>query len=272
MDDWLDRARPDSGGLLIPGAPEGRAAALLLAPDSAQITWDEHSVALPWEQHFKLSSGIQNSPDRPGGWLVTGHKREVRSATEKGTAVAVDGELRLHCSVIVDAMAKAHPLASLGVRVLRDRRDFDLVPLNVPKWNDERDRASRVSVCVLVAVLADRPQLRPRLGDQRLIARLAADLAEHAMDLPRLSTPYGVRRQTAEIGTAMRMLGLEHPFDRPLPGDQLPSLDDAVSRVMAFIASNPHAEGVKIDQQRVAQLIRRRYLQIQPWPFQSLTN
>lgn len=92
------------------------------------------------------------------------------------------------------------------------------------------------------------------------------------MDLPRLSTPYGVRRQTAEIGTAMRMLGLEHPFDRPLPGDQLPSLDDAVSRVMAFIASNPHAEGVKIDQQRVAQLIRRRYLQIQPWPFQSLTN
>ncbi len=43
-------------------------------------------------------------------------------------------------------------------------------------------------------------------------------------------------------------------------GDQLPALEDAVASVIERIATNPHAVGVEIEQDRVRYFVDRRYL------------
>lgn len=44
-----------------------------------------------------------------------------------------------------------------------------------------------------------------------------------------------------------------------------------MERVIGYVAANPHAAGVTIDRQGVADLVRRRYLEVKPWPFDPLT-
>lgn len=266
-DDWLGAACFEHGGLLVPGRPSRRAADLLLVPDRAELHWQGNVVVLPWDRF----DGARIADPDGSRWAVVGNREGQRSGPS-GSAIAVTGELRPVCTELVNRLPRSLLPSPLFYRRTRSLRERDLMALKVRRWPDERDNASRDTVRALVGVLAARPQLRARLADGRRVRRLAIEMSAAACMMANPEPPDGIRRQTMEIGTAMRALGFTHRYGRPVPGDQLPALEDAVALVMERIATNPHAVGVEIDRDRVRHFVDRRYLGVRPWPFAALTD
>lgn len=258
MDDWLGGARSDPRGLLIPGCPQGEAIDLLLTPDGAELHYQASRVALPWN---RLQSG----------WNVTANRPGTRSHQPYGSAVAVGGDLRPGASAMHSVLPRHSLRGVSNLRALRRLRDADTMPLDVATQATRRDRACRDTVHALAWVLATNPAVRGRLADGGRTARLAIDLANGAVEKA-WTEIYGFRRQTIEIETAMRALRFEHRYGRPIPGDRLPTADDAVHQILHAISLNQHAVGVDIDHERVRNLVGRCYLDVQPWPFQALTS
>lgn len=258
VDDWLGGARSDRGGLLIPGFPREQAADLLISVDRVELHFGPGSVGLPW--------GLF-----PGGWCVVANKPGSRYEPAYGSGIAAYGDLRPSVGSVLHALPPGSRRGWANAAILRGLRGQDTVPLDVGERSTERDRASRDTVRALVVVLAASPDVRARLVDRDRIVRLAADLSSDAVEAvwPEV---YGFRRQTIEIETALRSLGFEHRWGRPLPGDQLPTVPDAVERVLHWVSLNPYAAGVEIDRHRVEKLVRRLYLDVQPWPFGALTS
>jgi hypothetical protein len=59
------------------------------------------------------------------------------------------------------------------------------------------------------------------------------------------------------------------PSSRPLPGEPLHS----VELILDHAALNPYdAKEVSLDRCAVARLVKRRYLETEPWPFTRWTN
>lgn len=268
VDDWLGGARFEGGALLIPGRPSSQAADLVFTPDRVEVRWQRLAVDLPWDRFDRWPAADRSG----GGWGVVGNKARKGPRggdPPQGAAIRVTGELRERTTDVVNRLPRGWP--PVLYRTLRSLRESDLLALNARRGTDERDQASRSTVAVLAAILAARPELRRRLADRERMRRLAVDLSAHACVYADPGPPDGIRRQTMEIGTAMRALGFRHPFGRPIPGDPLLPLDDAVAHVVGYIAANPHAAGVEIDRERVRIFVDRRYLGVPPWPFEALT-
>ena len=83
----------------------------------------------------------------------------------------------------------------------------------------------------------------------------------------------GGKRKTVEILNAMRSLGYEHRFGgRPLPDDDLESIDDIVPRVVDKVRANPYAQGVEVSEDDVRDVVRSTYTSVTPWPFGALLD
>jgi hypothetical protein len=121
----------------------------------------------------------------------------------------------------------------------------------------------------LCTVLCLEPALRERLGDRARVEALASDLAAGMLRWRYVGT--GLGWDSTDIHVAMRQAGYVHQFTRPLDRAHLPSIDDAVGEVMARLAANPHRVGRPADHDEVEKIVRKDYLDIEPWPFAALT-
>jgi hypothetical protein len=122
----------------------------------------------------------------------------------------------------------------------------------------------------LFKVCRKRDDLRARLGDTERMYWLGRELSR-GMLRPPAPPAGGLRRDTTDVLTAMRALGFKHEYERPLAGAPLPFLEDVVAKTQARLEASPYRRGRSpIDDDRVAEIVRRAYLDVDPWPFRAL--
>jgi hypothetical protein len=252
LSSWMQGARVgDGGGLLIPGSPVGRACDLLLIADGVRVSLGEIHVDLAYE-----------GCGRSGGdaWGLTGWTA-TRGGSEIGVALSGTGSVAADVVALRDARPRL--VRGLGALSTTGGRAPLLAASFVNAWVD----ADRMALDTLCRTLATRPTWRRQLADPQRVARLLRDLAtrEHGAR----ATRTGVMRRAVETSVAMLSLGLVHPLNgRPLPDEVLQTEDDAVRSVMRKLADNPYA--LPADEAKVRATVKRRYLDVPPWPFDAL--
>jgi hypothetical protein len=85
-------------------------------------------------------------------------------------------------------------------------------------------------------------------------------------------TSTGVGRDSTDIHVAMQQAGFVHRYNRPLSAKRLPSVDEIVAAVEVRLRSNPYRTGREIDHVQVDRIVRRDFLDIEPWPFGALVD
>jgi hypothetical protein len=219
-------------------------------------------VELPWGAYGKVRSTM----DGPAldGWGITFFAPGRGDAY--GVAVCVSGSYDAASSEMISAtmtwwrrLNHWNPLGAVTGHLL---------PM-LPTTNAFRScRRERHTLIALTAVLARRSDLRASLSDPGRMARLACDLSNELLSFPVERT--GVSRDAVDIIIAMHGAGYVHTFGRPFAGDALPALPDIVARVRARLDANPFRKGRVIDDETIARIARRTYLDVKPWPFAAL--
>jgi len=246
MASWFDGLHADGGGLVIPGAPAGKAADAQVAADGLHLAAGGATASLAWDLC-----------DRPIGdadwWGVSGWLGSP--GDEQGVALIVVGA----CDQAVDAVRRAAYTPGNRFLAVFTRRS-SLVPLDTGTFSVAA--AERATFSALCTLLAHRPECRARLSDPAVAGRLAADM--RARPQPVKTWGMELRHSTADVHAAMRELGFEHPVEnRPIEGEAVPTADEVVPKVLE------HLHG-KVDQKRADELVRHNFVDVEPWPFAAL--
>jgi hypothetical protein len=246
--------------LWLPGWPSDRGAGIWLRPDGLVLAARGVTACLAWEDHDDRQ--WRPGGPRPNGWWVTWYATGRGGVI--GVAIGVNGEAASATEAVRAAtntwLTRFHRLFEDGIAVAL-RSD----------WRISRSvDAERDTLSALCRLIAEQPPVRSRLADPRRVGMLIEAMASGAVRArPEM---LGVKRSTMEVLNAMRSLGHRHRVGgRPLPGESLPSVELVVDRVLDHVARNPYAQGVSLDSDAVARLVKRHYLGIGPWPFTALT-
>jgi hypothetical protein len=129
----------------------------------------------------------------------------------------------------------------------------------------------REVLLALPRVLRARAELRAALDDETTVIRLAEEIASWHPSL-RPHELGSVRRETVDVQTAMRTCGYAHPFGRRVPGDPIPTADEALAAVRGVLQANPYARPGHLDDHELLHIIRRDFLAIEPFPFAALAD
>jgi hypothetical protein len=145
-----------------------------------------------------------------------------------------------------------------------------VVPLYARR-NDTLISKDAWSIWNLCLLLAQRPELQVRLGESIRVENLLRDLERHT--LPVVRPHLGIRTESIEIRTAMRGANIVHPLGgRPVPGDVLVDRDEAVSKIVARMATMPYPKDAKVVSKHVAEILDAEYFDIERWPFSALVE
>lgn len=254
--DWLAGAVA-SGGLLVPGEPKRRAADLLLSRDAIVVSHGQIRAELSWDDRM---SQVDSGSD---GWVV--------DSWSSGQSGPIGIGLRVTGRYAESTAPVRKAATTLFNRLNRFLQSGTVVPLCAIGRISRGVDADRDAIAALTDLLADRPKARNRLDDENAVARLAEDLASQ----PHEAVPFkmGGKRKTVEILNAMRSLGYEHRFGgRPLPDDDVESIDAIVPRVVGKIGANPNARGVEVSEDDVRDIVHSAYTSVSPWPFGALLD
>ncbi|MBX3314525.1 MAG: hypothetical protein KF906_09415 [Actinobacteria bacterium] len=252
---WLADATFD-GGLRVPGRSRWRTATLHLTADHVELSAGDRSVPFVWDD---FASHRRRSSSR-ASWSI------VPWGVGREGPIGVAVEVRGRYAQPTAALRRSVVAWRYGSRRLLRGTSVPLCSTRTSARKVDIDRRLLDLICSLVA---DRPEVRRHLGDRSRVERLVHDLRSNRFEAPPFRV--GFRRTTMEILTAMRSAGLEHRVDgRPLPGDPLPTEDEAVARVLAVLRSNPFARSLGIDDAKVRAVVVRDYLGVEPWPVGAL--
>ncbi|MEX0848172.1 MAG: hypothetical protein WD023_10385 [Ilumatobacteraceae bacterium] len=133
-----------------------------------------------------------------------------------------------------------------------------------------RYEAERSTMSALCHVMRDRADLRPRLGEQARMDRLAREVQRDL--LPLHAAPARPGQAVADVLGAMRQAGYVHRFGRPLSRAEVERSALVVDEVRSRILADPHRRGRPIDNSLVERLVRTHYLDVKPWPFTAITG
>lgn len=257
---WFRTAKPDRDGLYLPGRPAALAAALHLSAPGAALDANGAAAQLDWESYRLRDRPYPLSYKR--GWWVAPFT-EGRGGPI-GIGIRIQGETEIETSAVRAATKTGRNLLR---RFLQDGRVIPLRSAGVisPRIDVERD-----TLMALCAALATRPSMRAHLADRERLERLIADLSSRPLQVRRQRA--GVRRSTIEVLGALQSLGYRHDIGgRPLPGD-LPQLDHVTDGVMRQLNHNPYTRHLSLDRTTVSAVVRRHFLEVEPWPLAALTD
>ena len=145
-----------------------------------------------------------------------------------------------------------------------------VVPLYARR-NDTLISNDAWSIWNLCLLLAQRPELQIRLGEPIRVENLVRDLKQ--LHPPVVHAHLGVRTESVEIRTAMRGANIVHPLGgRPVPGDVLVDRDEAVSKIVARMATMPYSKGANAVSDHVEEILDAEYFNIEHWPFGALVS
>jgi hypothetical protein len=265
---WLDSASTSDKGLVIRGTPPRHAADFRLAVDGVHVERAGVDVALPWTEtgmSWHLGSYVRRrkTVDRAG-----------IPSTPSGGIINAGLYVRGHH---VDRMVPIF-LALTAARRRLPRGDpfkggigvSHVVPLYARR-NDTVISKDAWSIWNLCLLLSQRPELQVRLGDPTRSENLLRDLTQHRL---RVVAPHvGVRTESMEIRRAMRGAGIVHSLGgRPVPGDVLVDRDEAISKIVARLATLPDSRSGKAVSKHVEDLLDTEYFDVEPWPFAALVS
>ncbi len=114
------------------------------------------------------------------------------------------------------------------------------------------------------------PELRSRLEDNDRVRRLASELDSQRLKLAEQGT--GIAHDAVDIHFALTRLGYTHRYTRPLPSSSQPTAAEVTDRVCAALAANPYRIGRETDRDQVKRIVRRDFVDVEPWPFGSLLD
>jgi len=260
---WLLNGQGAPDGLLIPGRPARSAASLCLKPDAVELQAPRQSAELPWESY---ESNWTIDPWAGTFWSVTRDSGDIIGVYVKSDLVAKVGPLLMALAVSRKRFTSLHPAAHAF-------DDQPVVPLNRPRVElNFTLQSERSTIWALCRLLATRPELRTRLGNQDMMTRLIQDMAANAV--VRTDIRGGaLAPASADIATAIRSAGTVHPIGgRPVPGDKLIPRGEAVDRVMASLHGNQYRKGSPKDESRVGEELDKCYYNVAPWPFAELVR
>lgn len=247
---WLRAARPADGGLLVPARPTRGACDLLITPGGVDILADDLRVHLPFEHCGALEG------DR---WILTPWAFS-RGGEDIGVAVLGGG---CHAAGIAQLRRRRRTLANWINQFGSGRKDAPLYAASTINTRVEADLAALGTLC---QTLAAKPEWRPQLGDPGCVEEFLNDMA--TTDHQRLALKTGATRRSMETLLAMHLLDYEHhPDGRPLPDAARPDGEAVIGAVLRRLEANPYA--LPADEPHVRALVHRRYLDIEPWPFNA---
>jgi hypothetical protein len=265
---WLDSAYSSEKGLVIPGTPPRFAADLRLSADGVHIEKAGIDVALPWTEtgrSWHLGSYVRGRktvdrvgvPSTPSGGIINAGLYARGDHANRMVPIFVALKAGRRRLPFTDPFKRG--IGASYVVPLYARRNDTLL---------SKDAWSIWNLCLL---LAERPELQLRLGEPIRMENLLRDLQQHHM--PIVHAHVGVRTETVEIRTAMRGASILHPLGgRPVPGDILIDRDEAVSRIVARMATIPYTRGAKVVSRHVEEILDAEYFDIEPWPFAALVG
>ena len=246
MSSWFASAVPERRGLILP-ARSRHSASILLAPDRVSVWSGDAFAHLAWDDF---------GPGRSWwiSWFTT-----LRGGA-MGIGVRVDGDA---VEATAPVRAATNTWLTWSSRLGRPGVVLPLLPIGGSV------DAERETLAALCTHLAQNPTIRPGLADPERGRRLIRDLAHGARRSG--AEPSGLRRTTVEVLTALRGLGYIHRlFGRPLPSDKPAPLETIVEQVLGRIRQSPYARHLSISPERAGRVIRRQYLDVEPWPFAAL--
>jgi hypothetical protein len=218
-------------------------------------------VLLDWDAFGQLDSVMDGKPARDG-WAIV--PWTVGRAGGFGVAVRVSGRFEGTAAPLLKATSRRwsgrdSSRSSLTGRSLPVLRGRSVASAFLDEYS---------VLLALCSVVHDDAAVRPRLDDGERAARLASDLSRTSLRFRAI--PTGAGRDSTDIHVALRQAGFVHRYNRPLTDAGLPSVDTVVTEVVERLRANPYRQGRPIDRLQVEQIVRRDYLDVQPWPFAAL--
>jgi len=266
---WLDSAYGSDKGLVIPGIPARYAADLRLSVDGVHVEKVGIEVVLPWAAtgtSWHLGSYVRgrstvtqdrSAPSVPSGGIINAGLYARGGYVNRLVPIFLalrGGRRRLP---FTDPLKRG--IGTSTVVPLYARRNGTLI---------SKDAWSIWNLCVL---LTQRPELQPRLGESTRMENLLRDLKRNR--LPVVRQHLGVRTEAIEIRRAMRGANVVHALGgRPIPGDALMDRDEAVSRIVARLATAPYSKEFTVTTKHVEEILDTEYFNIEPWPFLAVVG
>lgn len=246
-------------GLTMWSPGHGRTVALLLAPAHALVICGELTpIELPWNDH-RNTVAPSNGHDE---WGIAGLRSDLQM--RGGMVVLLTSKYASAASGMVEATA---PRAWLGEMQALHSEPYIRLPI-APRARSDAPPVyidERATMNALLSLLADRPDLRPRLADVARTSQLAADIANGL--LGPTDTKIIFRHRTRTILGAMGAAELVHPYDRPMPGDVAPSFAASLAAVRSkLVLDDEHPP----DDGHIVESLGKFYFDVTPWPFHAL--
>jgi hypothetical protein len=245
----------DGRGLLVPALARARASQLILAPEAARLVLGSDEVGLAWDA-FGTDATLTGT-----GWDL-GPYGKGRDGSN-GLAVTTHGEL-------AEQVAPLRARTSTFLRRMSSRSDTErAVPLLPNKEGPYRDRLE-ATLRALCTVLRDEEPLRAALAVPTRSARLAHDLADRPRE--RVAEHMGIGPGSIEVGVALTSTDHRWRYNRPLPGEHRPAIDEVVAAVRSHLATTAGAGTIAIADDELDRLCRVGYVDVEPWPFDALVD
>jgi hypothetical protein len=221
-----------TGHLVAASRAPGRLVRIAFGVAALDVIGPDGSLAaLPWDG-ARVPIAAPGAPAKDA-WRIEDFATSRQHPA--GIAVRVTGAFETRCARIADATRSwtyrlywANAFAAGAALPILRGGGFDVAQV-------ERERET---LRALVELLAARPEVRPRLAASDRVARLGADITAHVVARPAVQR--GFRYRTSDLLDAVRAAGLWHPLGRPVPGDALVPLDEAVARVRSALHNGRH--------------------------------
>lgn len=253
------------GDALVVSSGVAKTVALSLAADAVRVsTSGLDPVTLPWALYGENTGGMGSVPR--DGWLITSFA--LGRYAEFGVAVHVTGELVVSTHDLYrTTMSRWRRFHAWGRGRLGTGQGLPIVPAWTAVGICEAERAT---LGALLTVLSQEPGLRQRLSEPLRLQQLAQDLSVRV--LGPVVEKGGIGRDSADVLHAMHKAGFVHRYGRPLAIGSVSSLDRATEMTRAHLEANPYRKGRATDGRLLERLLRRNYLDVEPWPFAALVE
>jgi len=260
----------DTAGHLVavPSATRRELTTLGFLPDGLTVSTPSCApVTLGWDSYGQVATGLEYPPlpARHDGW---GLAEWFSYRGLYGVRIQVSGRFEDATSGIYSATSSLWRRLNAGLGSDYLGRPLPVVTKNQTRFDDVgKERCLLEALC---EVLHDMPELRQRLDDSHRVRRLAGDIDARRPKI--LFGRFDISGDAVDIHVALVRLGYTYPYTRPLTASLLPTVAEVTDQVVAVLAGNPYRSARTVDREQVERIVRRDFIDVEPWPFGALVD
>lgn len=256
--------------LLVPRARQRRSVRLTFLSSGLQVdVAGAPSVVFPWDT-------LDSRMSAPGGLSVIADQIwEVASPSRISDGWGIGCARTFRGYPIGIGIWLSEDMRQVAIEAVRRSkrwwrllgRRYGPIDVTLDYGDAVRDR-ERATLVALTEVLHHQPTLRDRLDNPERMRSLAADYEVGRVGPVEIAA--GGLRDSVDIHTALRQTGCAFPYGRPLGNEVLAPVAEIVDAVEERLRINPYRHGRQNDRAEIEKIVRKRYLDVKPWPFRAL--